>query len=175
MRIEIIAKNYKLTDRLKDVVEKKLSKFSRYFDEDAVAKVVVRELNADKFAMEITIHYDGGKIMRSEVTTDNMYDNIDIVLPKLERQIRKYRTKLGKKIKESGFDQAFLYDTPVDMPPEVARIKPTELKKLAIADAVAEMELLDHDFYAFVNEHNGMVNIVYKRASGGVGILDLIY
>lgn len=175
MRIEIIAKNYKVQDRLKDVIEKKLGKFTRYFEEDALAKVVVKQLNTDKYAMEVTINFDGGKIIRGEVITDNMYDNIDIVLPKLERQIRKHRTKLGKKIKESGFDQAFLYDEPVDKPLEVARIKPTDLKKLSVSDAISEMELLDHDFYAFVNEDNGMVNIVYKRAVGGVGVLDLIY
>ena len=101
MRIEIIAKNYKLGEKLKDIIEKKLEKFARYFEDDATAKVILREINQDKDAMEITVNFGGGKIMRAEVVSDNMYDNIDLVLPKLERQVRKYRTKLGKKVKES--------------------------------------------------------------------------
>ena len=65
MRIEIIAKNYKLSEKLKDIIEKKLDKFSRYFEEDAKAKVILREVNQDKDAMEITINFGGGKIMRA--------------------------------------------------------------------------------------------------------------
>ena len=107
--IEIIAKNYKLGEKLKDIIEKKLEKFARYFEDDATAKVILREINQDKDAMEITVNFGGGKIMRAEVVSDNMYDNIDLVLPKLERQVRKYRTKLGKKVKESAFDMDALY------------------------------------------------------------------
>ena len=171
MRIEIIAKNYKLSEKLKDIIEKKLDKFSRYFEEDAKAKVI-----QDKDAMEITINFGGGKIMRAEVVSDNMYDNIDIILPKLERQVRKYRTKLGKKVKESAFDMEALYgDSEPTRELAVARIKETEVRKMSVKDAIAEMELLDHSFYVFINEANGLVNIVYKRAAGDVGLLDLIY
>ena len=176
MRIEIIAKNYKLSEKLKDIIEKKLDKFSRYFEEDAKAKVILREVNQDKDAMEITIDFGGGKIMRAEVVSDNMYDNIDIILPKLERQVRKYRTKLGKKVKESAFDMEALYgDSEPTRELAVARIKETEVRKMSVKDAIAEMELLDHSFYVFINEANGLVNIVYKRAAGDVGLLDLIY
>lgn len=177
MRIEIIAKNYKLSDKLKDVIEKKLEKFARYFEDDAIAKVILREVGKDKDAMEITINFGGGKIMRAEVVTDNMYDNIDILLPKLERQVRKHKTKLGKKVKESAFDMGAIYDAPEDndLSNELARVKPTELRKMSVKDAIAEMELLDHTFYVFINETNGMVNLVYRRAVGDVGLLDLIY
>lgn len=176
MRIEIIAKNYKMGDKLKEVIERKLEKFSRYFEDDAKAKVVLKEINQDKDAMEITINFSGGKIIRAEVVSDEMYDNIDLILPKLERQVRKYRTKLDKKVKESAFDLEAIYpdDKPlVDL--EVARVKPTELRKMSVKDAIAEMELLDHSFYVFVNETNGLVNVVYRRAVGDVGLLDLIY
>ena len=114
--------------------------------------------------------------MRAEVVSDNMYDNIDIILPKLERQVRKYRTKLGKKVKESAFDMEALYgDSEPTRELAVARIKETEVRKMSVKDAIAEMELLDHSFYVFINEANGLVNIVYKRAAGDVGLLDLIY
>lgn len=176
MRIEIIAKNYKLGDKLKEIIEKKLEKFARYFEEDAICKVVLREIGKDKNAMEITVNFGGGKIMRAEVVTDNMYDNIDIVLPKLERQVRKHKTKLGKKIKESAIDMSALYEFEEEkVPLEVARVKSTELRKMSVKDAIDEMELLDHSFYVFVNEDNNMVNIVYRREVGDVGLLDLIY
>lgn len=176
MRIDIIAKNYKLSEKLKDIIEKKLEKFARYFEDDAKAKVILKEINQDKDAMEITINFGGGKIMRAEVVSDNMYDNIDIILPKLERQVRKYRTKLGKKVKESAFDMEAIYKDEAPAPElAVARVKETELRKMSVTDAIAEMELLDHSFYVFINEKNDLVNIVYKRAVGDVGLLDLIY
>ncbi len=177
MRIEIVAKSYKPSEKLKDIIERKLEKFSRYFEDDATAKVVLREMGKDREAMEITINFGGGKIMRAEVVSHNMYDNIDVLLPKLERQVRKHKTKLGKKVKESAFDMSALYDGADDINPvlEIARVKSTQLKKLSIKDAIDEMELLDHDFYVFVNEANGLVNIVYHRAVGDVGLLDLIY
>lgn len=176
MRIEIIAKNYKVSDKLKEVIERKLEKFSRYFEEDAKAKVVLKTINQDKDAMEVTINFSGGKIMRAEVISDEMYDNIDLLLPKLERQVRKYRTKLGKKVKESAFDLEAIYpDTAPTADLEVARVKQTELRKMSVKDAIAEMELLDHSFYVFINEANELVNIVYKREVGDVGLLDLVY
>lgn len=175
MRIEIIAKSYKPSDKLKDIVEKKLDKFSRYFDDNAIAKVVLREINIDKYAMEITVNFDGGKIMRAEVVSDNMYDNIDSCLPKLERQVRKYKTRNDKKNKEA-LPVTPIYEEEIDAKElVVARVKPTELKRMSVKEAIEQMELLDHDFYAFINDANGMVNIVYIRAVGGVGLLDLVY
>ena len=177
MRIEIIGKNYKPSEKLKEIIDKKLEKFGRYFDEDAIAKVVVKEFNIDKYAMEITINFSGGRIMRAEITTSNVYEAIDLAIPKLERQVRKYRTKIGKKIKEGGIDDLVANvqeETPM---PDLAlvRTKTTSLKTLSVKDAIDEMEFLDHDFYVFINETNNLVNIVYHRDAGGVGLLDLVY
>lgn len=180
MKIEIIAKNYRLSDKLKEVIDHKLEKFARYFEEDAIAKVILKEINGDKAVMEVTINFGGGRIMRAEIISDNMYDNIDLVLPKLERQVRKYRTKLGKKIKESGFNEEAIYGKEIDKTaaqPElkIARTKSTEIKVMEVIDAIEEMQMLDHSFYVFINKANDSVNVVYKRAAGDVGLLDLIY
>lgn len=175
MKIEIIAKNYKPADKLKEIIEKKLDKFSRYFDENTIARVMLKELNKDKYAMEITVNFDGGKIMRSEVVSDNMYDNIDMCLPKLERQVRKFKTKQNKKVKEAPIVQPIYETEPEIKELEIARVKPTALKRMTVKDAITELELLGHTFYVFVNEDNGMCNIVYLREAGGVGLLDLIY
>ena len=111
MRIELIARNYKVSDRLEEIINKKMEKFARYFEDDAVAKITMREVK-NKYAMEITIFFGGDNMVRSEVISDNMYNNIDLALPKIEGQIRKYRTKLGKKIRQAALDEASLYAAP---------------------------------------------------------------
>ena len=91
MKIEIVERNYKAREKLKDLLEKKLNRFEKYLDENAAAKVVLAE-NKGRFKTEITVS-SSGMFVRSEVETDNMYVNIDLCLAKLERQIVKYSQK----------------------------------------------------------------------------------
>ena len=86
MRIELISKGYNEGNRLVSVIEKKLSKFDKYFADEATAKIKLSTVGKDKYTMEVTIAF-GGQLVRSEITSGNMYDNIDLVLPKLEKQI----------------------------------------------------------------------------------------
>ena len=103
MRIEIIARNYKLTDNLEEIINKKMEKFSRYFEDDALAKIFLKETGKERYVMEVTIFF-GNNMVRSEVSSDNMYKNIDLALPKIEGQIRKHRTKLGK-LKKNALEE----------------------------------------------------------------------
>ena len=153
MRIEIIARNYRVSDRLREIIDKKMEKFSRYFEDDAKAVVTLREVGKDKYAMEITIFF-GGNMVRSEVVSDNMYNNIDIALPKIEGQIRKHRTKLGKRIRQTAIDEASIYEPQPaqEKKRELVRTKTLDLKKISVEEALEEMELVDHDFYIFLNE-----------------------
>ena len=173
MRIEIVARNYKVSDHLKEIIEMKMEKFSRYFEDDAVAKFTLKNVAKEKYAMEITIFF-GKNMVRSEVTSDNMYNNIDLALPKIEGQIRKYRTKLDK-MRKGAFEQDTMYAIPETQSNDIVKKKTFSLRKISIDEAVAEMELVDHAFYAFVNQDNGMVNIVYRRNDGQVGLIDLVY
>lgn len=176
MRIEIIARNYKVSDHLRDVIDKKMEKFSRYFEDDAVAKITMRQVGKDgkeRYIMEITVYF-GSHMVRSEVSSDNMFNNIDLALPKIEGQIRKHRTKLDK-MKKSAFEETALYAVPESAAKELVRTKTFALKKIGVQEAIDEMELVDHDLFAFVNEANGMVNIVYRRGDGNVGLIDLVY
>ncbi|HIT26415.1 MAG TPA: ribosome-associated translation inhibitor RaiA [Candidatus Ornithoclostridium excrementipullorum] len=176
MRIELNARNYKVSDRLREIIEKKMEKFSRYFEDDAVAKITMREIK-NNYAMEITIFFGGGNMVRSEVISDNMYNNIDLALPKIEGQIRKHRTKLGKKIRQAALDEASIY-APAPAPEknrELVRTKTIELKKINVAEALDEMELVDHDFFIFLNDKTGLVNVVYRRADGNAGLIELVY
>ena len=175
MKLEIISRNYKVSDHLKSVIADKVEKFARYFEDDAVMKVSLKQIGKDKYGMEITVFFSGNNIVRSEVISDNMYNNIDVALPKIEGQIRKYRTKLGKKIKQSAIDEmapAEKAEIPSD---KVVRKKNFALHKMSVSEAIAEMDLVDHTFYVFLNEENGMVNVVYRREDGGCGLIDLVY
>ena len=172
MRIDILGKNYNLSSKLKDVINQKLQKLDKYFDDDAVAKVVCSTAKGDKCIMEVTINLDK-KILRAEETSDNMYNNIDLIIPKLTRQIRKYRTKLSKRVKEDIFVN-------VEKPTEedfksIVKTKSFNIVPLTIEDAVEAFELIDHDFYVFLSKETGRVGILYRREDGDYGLLDPIY
>lgn len=171
MKIEIIARNYKLTDNLEEIINKKMEKFSRYFEDDALAKIFLKETGKERYVMEITIFF-GNNMVRSEVASDNMYKNIDLALPKIEGQIRKYRTKLGK-LKKNALDEEAMYPQPEQKKMEVIRTKSMALKKIDLEEAVEDMDLLDHDFYVFLNNQTGKVNVLYKRKAGNLGCIEV--
>jgi len=173
MRFDIIGKNYVLGDKIKEVIERKVSKLGKYFDGDVLAKVVCSEVNSYKYKMEITIILNNN-LLRSEASSDNQYDNIDILLPKIEKQIVKHRTKLQDKIKQNSFDD-FIYASGYedrDMP-KVVREKSLVLSPVSVEDAQAEMELSGHDFYAFININTGFTNILYIRKDKNLGLIEL--
>ena len=172
MRLEIISRNYKVSDHLKEIIEKKVDKFSRYFEDDAVVKIALKQIGKDKYGMVVTVFFAGNNLVRSEVVSDNMYNNIDLALPKIEGQIRKYRTKLGKRIKQTALEGEEVKAAEAASP---ARKKTISLQKCSVEDAIAQMELVDHTFFIFLNETNGMVNVVYHREDGGYGLIDLVY
>ena len=184
MKFEFISKidrqaDDKSIDKFKDIVDKKLDKMSRYFDDNAKIKVMLKSLRDVYFVLEVTIFVDGSNIMRGEDKSKDMFSTIDLVIPKLERQIRKYKTKLGKKIKDDIPSDMFVAEDSVKESEvkfaELARVKKVDLRKISVKDAIEEMELFDHDFYVFINADNGFVNVIYKRHDGNVGLLDLIY
>lgn len=173
MRKEILGKNYSPSEKLKEVVVTKLSKLDKYFDDDAVAKVVCYTAkNGEKHIMEVTINLDN-KILRAEETTDNMYNNIDLIIPKLTRQIRKYRTKLSKKVKEDVFVQ--VGEPKAEDYKQIVRKKSFELVPMTEDEAIESFELIDHDFYVYLSKETGRVNVLYRRDDGDYGLLDFNY
>lgn len=167
MRIEFIKKNYDMPVKLGEITTKKLEKLSRYFDDSATCKVTLKKQN-EIYKMEVAIYFSG-MFMRAEVSSDNMYDNIDVVIPKVEKQIFKYRTKLQKQFKSGAFKDMAL--EPKETESKVVRIKQIDLKPMHLEDAAMELDLVDHDFYVFIDEKTKDVNIVYRRADGDLGLL----
>lgn len=178
MRINISGKNIEVTDSIRALIEKKLGKFDRYFDDNVEARVVV-SVEKKRHIVEVTIPLNG-TILRAEEFSNDMYTSVERVLEKLERQIRKHKTKLEKRIKEG----AFKYEEPLFAASEedegeeeeaVVRTKRFLLKPMTVEEAITQMELLGHDFFVFSNAESGDVNVIYRRKDGGYGLIEPEY
>ena len=171
MRIEIIEKNCKASDKLRDIIDKKVSKLNKFFDDKAVCKVCLTEEKKSS-RTEITIFYNGN-IVRAEVSGENFYDNIDDALPKIEKQIYKHKSKIASKLKQDAFKEQADYDYSDDdlKLSKVVKIKNFELLPMSVEDAIAEMELLEHSFYVFLEKDSDDIRVIYRRNSGDVGML----
>ena len=172
MEIKYISKNYKISDKLKDIIEKKLSKLEKYFTKDTTVKVACTEQN-DVCKLEITIN-SAGLFIRSEVESDNMYNNIDLSMPKLERQIvknnKKYKNKFADRLIADTLE--FLEEEPASEPYKVVKKKSFELDPMTVEDAEAYMEAVGHNFYVFLNAETGEINVLYKRNDGNLGLIE---
>lgn len=173
MKIELVSKNYNEGSRLVGVIEKKLGKLDKYFSGDADALVKLSTVGNDKFTMEITVRF-GGYIARAEVTGSNMYDNIDLILPKLEKQIARFRDRMNSKMPKKALPLKTDVEeavAPREYYGNIVKEKHFDISIVTVDEAIAEMELLDHDFYVFVNAENNRVSVVYKRRDGDYGLI----
>ena len=180
MKIQISSRNYTVSNKLKGLLEKKVNKLSRYFSDEAETKIVCKKEN-DLLKLELTIQ-DKGLLFRSEVQSDNMYQNIDMALPKIEKQIVKYSSKLKDKMKKVAIeDKDWLYfeedDSEFFAPVKntVNKIKKFDIVPLSVEDAQMYLENSDHAFYIYLNNETHKVNIMYKRTFGGYGIIEPQY
>lgn len=170
MRLNISGKGFEITDGLRERFDKKLSKLDRYFRDDAEAYIRISQEKGGRNIVEITISV-GGLILRAEETSGDMYASIDGAVDKLNRQIRRHRTKLEKKLRVSDVDLQ-MEDEQDDMPEyNLVRVKKFGVKPMPVDDAIAQMELLDHNFYIFRSDDTGEICVLYRRKDGGYGLL----
>ena len=176
MKLEFIERNYDIGARLATIISKKVSKLERYFEDDAKARIVCK-LENKTYKMELTIT-NKGQIYRAEVTGENMYENIDTILPKIEKQIIKQSEKKKDFFKKSAFDQTsylFLSEKPKDAPMDIYKRKKFVLEPELVEDAEMQLENLEHDFYVFLNAETGKVNVLYKRKDNKLGVIECEY
>ncbi len=171
MKITFVEKQYKIAKRFKDVMTEKLAKLDKYFGEDASARVVCSEQNKIQ-KLEVTIT-NKGLLYRSEVTSDNMYNNIDLALPKLEKQIVRNREKLTQSKRTAAKSLEFLDEMPELKLPEVYKKKSFELDPIMVEEAKDAIERLGHTFYVFLNAETGKVNVLYKRRDDKYGLIEV--
>ena len=173
MRIKITGRNIDLTEGIKSAVEDKLNKLEKYFTPDTDVYVTL-SVEKERQKVEVTIPTKGN-IIRSEQVSNDMYVSIDLVEEVIERQLKKYRTKLISKHQNaaSAFKQEFLEEQSVeDEEIQITRVKKFDMKPMYAEDACVQMELLGHDFFVFVNAETDEVNVVYKRKGNTYGIIE---
>lgn len=174
MRITITGRNIDLTQGLKDAVEEKLSKLEKYFKPDTDVYVTL-SVEKERQKIEVTIPTKG-HVIRSEQVSSDMYVSIDLVEEVIERQLRKYRTKLSsKKIAAAElFTPEFLEadDLEDDEEVKIVRTKRFGMKPMYPEDACIQMELTGHDFFVFRNAETDEVNVVYKRKGNTYGLIE---
>ena len=173
MKITIRGDKIKITDSMKEYIEEKLSKLNKYLkDSDNVnANVVVKVKNINQI-LEITIPLKN-IILRSEESQDDFYKAVDKTIDKLERQIRKNKTRLSKHAKVSK-EIYFEENTNNDLEDndKIIKRKKIEVKPMNEEEAVLQMELLGHEFYMYLDSDKDKYCVVYKRKDGGYGVLE---
>jgi putative sigma-54 modulation protein len=181
MKYNVRGENIEVTPAIREYVEKKIAKLERYFTEAPDAKVNVNlKFNQDKTSkVEVTIPLPQ-LVLRAEETNVDMYAGIDLITDKLERQIRKHKTKVNRKFREKGdfpitfttsSDHTELTDVDED-DLELVRTKRFDLKPMDSEEAILQMNLLGHSFYVFTNSDNNRTNVVYKRKDGRYGLIE---
>ena len=176
MKIKITGRNIELTEGLKNAVEDKLNKLEKYFTPDTDVYVTL-SVEKERQKVEVTIPMKGN-IVRSEQVSNDMYVSIDLVEEVIERQLKKYRTKLIAKHQSAAtaFKQEFLEEQSVeDEEIQITRVKKFDMKPMYAEDACVQMELLGHDFYVFVNAVSDQVNVVYKRLGNTYGLIEPVF
>lgn len=176
MKIEFIEKNYDIGNRLKDLIQKKIDKLDRYFGSEALARVTCSFQNKT-YKLELTV-INKGLLYRAEVTGENMYENIDFALPKIERQIIRQGEKKKDYFKANAFDFAdmlFLEEKPDKKAKEIYKKKTFNLEPITVEDAEYFLDAIDHDFYVFLNAETGKVNVLYKRKDSKLGLIECNY
>lgn len=155
--------------------EKKVGKLDRYFKHDAEAALVF-SVEKDRNKVELTIR-SGGTILRVAESTSDMFASIDAAVSSMERQLRKNKTRLEKRLRQDAFERTVDEQSsfvPVDEESEfnVVRTKKFPIKPMTVDEAILQMNLLDHTFFAFKNEDDdGAFAVVYRRNDGGYGLI----
>lgn len=175
MNFIISGKNIDVTEGLKSAVQDKLGKLERYFTSDTDIMVTL-SVEKDRQKIEVTIPVKGN-IIRSEQVSNDMYVSIDLVEEIIERQLRKYKTRIINKNQEGiNLQKAYVEnDFAEDDEVKIIRSKKFDVKPMYPEDACVQMELLGHNFYVFVNAETDQINVVYKRKGNTYGIMEPEY
>ena len=175
MKITIVGRKMQISDELRDYATKKITKLDRYFQKDTSATVTFSELKGRQTA-EVTVRHSG-IVFRAEETTTDMFASVDGMIRSIERQIRRNKTRLEKKLREGAFDKAAANEASmaeyVEDTYDVVRRKRFDVVPMTVEEAILQMNLLGHQFFFFKNaESDDTSAVIYKRAAGGYGLIE---
>ena len=169
MNINVRSRKNDVTPAMREYAEKRLAKFDKMMGGvDDVT--VLHNVAKDNHIVEVTIFVDG-IILRSEVLGDDMYACIDLAVEKLERQVRKHKTRLEKRFRKEAQKASIQQIEALPNDQKLVKTKKFDRKPLTVDEAIMQMELLGHSFFAFLNEETGEINVIYKRKDEDYGLL----
>ena len=174
MKLTITARNMVVTPAITKRIEKKTETMGRYLWPETEMQIKMSKERARR-VVEITVPMGKNVILRSESSADdNLFLAIDNALAKMERQIRKHRTKLGKNLREEIPDvpEYIEEDLAEEQERKIVKRKTFPVRPMSVEDAIIEMELLGHNFFAFVNIDTERTNVLYLRKDGDLGLLE---
>ncbi|MBS7576205.1 MULTISPECIES: ribosome-associated translation inhibitor RaiA [unclassified Enterococcus] len=178
IRYNVRGENIEVTEAIRDYVEKKVSKIEKYFGEniEGTAHVNLKVYPEKKAKVEVTIPLPN-IVLRAEDTSQDLYGSIDLVTDKLERQIRKHKTKLNRRHRQKQpAGEIFIADSVEALPEEdneiIVRTKRVSLKPMDAEEAVLQMDMLGHSFFIFTDAETNATNIVYRRGDGNIGLIE---
>ena len=174
MKLNIRGDKLEITDAIRDYVEDKLGRLDKYFKDSNINANVLLKVKGNRQIIEVTVPTDK-YILRSEEEHNDLYAAIDLVVDKLEGQIRKNKTKLKKqnidnKYKDFNFD--YELDDDEENNDVIVKYKEIEMKPMDSEEAILEMELLGHSFFVYKDVDTGNVNVLYKRKDGNYGLIE---
>jgi putative sigma-54 modulation protein len=171
LKVVVRGKNFEVTNALREWVEKKVGKVEKYFDNIEEAQVML-SVSRDRHRAEVTIPLDG-IVLRGEEETGDMYNSIDNVMDKMERQIDRYKSRIDPRLKGESVRDLFPGRTAADYElPQVVRTKRFAVKPMPIDEAIMQMNLIGHNFFVFRNADTEEVNVVYTRKDGNYGLIE---
>ena len=176
MKIIVTGKNITISEKIQDAIDKRFEKLGKFFADDIQANIVIHP-ERDKVKMEATI-VTKGTIFRAEDVSQDIFDSIDIVADKLSSQMTKYKGKLQKRNKSGESVRFEMIPEPETEPAEDAAIvksKKFQLTPMSVDEAVMQMELLQHNFFVYLDQEADSVSVVYKRNDGNYGVLETTY
>ena len=173
MKLSVRGKNLEVTVALREYIEKRLEKLSRYFETPVTVQVLL-SLEKEERKVEVTCFVES-VVLRGVESNLDMYAAIDLVVDKIIRQIHKHKTRLAKRFrKETGFhiDVALVEPVQEEKELEVVKRKHFTVRPMSVEEAILQMNLLEHDFFMFFNDHTETMNVVYRRHDGKYGLLE---
>lgn len=179
MNLNIRGENLEVTKALREYVEKKLGRLDKYFDAPPQSANVTLSVERGQHIVEVTIPLSG-VLLRAEERQEDMYASVDLVVDKLERQIRKHKTKVNRKfVREGGLRNLFVENGSAGVADEeeeddllVVRTKRFTMKPMDVEEAILQMDLLGHNFFVFSNMDTNEINVVYRRGDGRYGLIE---
>lgn len=170
MKYLIRGEKIQVTDSIKDYIQEKLSKMDKYLDnpENVEAKILIKIKGVEQ-RVEVTIQTKG-YFLRAEEAHSDLYAAIDLIIDKLERQFRKYKTKLLDKSRQENIQDSFDIDEVIEE--EIVKRKKIYLKPMDEEEAIMQMELLGHTFFVFKNIETDTICVIYKRHDGNYGLIE---